>query len=93
LTQDGKLVHKKKGVAAVQEKGSRTHCREKNWVSSSLTGIVMFLVELSATLNTLDAFVASLFKCHGKLVFQMMLGDIKSVIDTRETLKMRLKRK
>jgi hypothetical protein len=65
LTQDGKLVHKKKGVAAVQEKGSRTHCREKNWVSSSLTGIVMFLVELSATLNTLDAFVASLFKCRG----------------------------
>jgi hypothetical protein len=25
LTQDGKLVHKKKGVATVQEKGSTTH--------------------------------------------------------------------
>jgi hypothetical protein len=52
-----------------------------------------FLLELSATLNTLDAFVASLLRCHGKLVFQMMLGAIRSVIDTRETLKMRLKRK
>jgi hypothetical protein len=28
-----------------------------------------FLVELSATLNTLDAFMASLLRCHGKLVF------------------------
>jgi hypothetical protein len=52
-----------------------------------------FLVELSATLNTLDAFMASLLRCRGKLVFQMMLVAIKSVIDTRETLKMRLKRK
>jgi hypothetical protein len=52
-----------------------------------------FLVELSVTLNTLDAFVVSLLRCRGKLVFQMMLGTIRSVIDTRETLKMRLKRK
>jgi hypothetical protein len=52
-----------------------------------------FLVELSATLNTLDAFVASLLRYRGKLVFQMMLGATRSVIDTRETLKMRLKRK
>jgi HJR/Mrr/RecB family endonuclease len=28
-----------------------------------------FLVELSAMLNTLDAFVASLLRCCGKLVF------------------------
>jgi HJR/Mrr/RecB family endonuclease len=28
-----------------------------------------FLVELSALLNTKDAFVASLLRCHGKLVF------------------------
>jgi hypothetical protein len=28
-----------------------------------------FLVELSAMLNTLDAFVASLLRYHGKLVF------------------------
>jgi hypothetical protein len=47
-----------------------------------------FLVELSATLNTLDAFVASLLRCHRKLGFQMMLGATRSVIDTRETLKM-----
>jgi hypothetical protein len=54
---------------------------------------MMFLVELSATLNTLDAFMASLLRCRGKLVFQMMLEATRSVIDTRETLKMRLKRK
>jgi hypothetical protein len=47
-----------------------------------------FLVELTATLNTLDAFVASLLRCHEKLVFQMMLGTKRSMIDTRETLKM-----
>jgi hypothetical protein len=47
-----------------------------------------FLVELSATLNTLDAFVTSLLRCRGKSVFQMMLGATRNVIDTRETLKM-----
>jgi hypothetical protein len=47
-----------------------------------------FLVELSATLNTLDAFMASLLRCRGKLVFQMMLGATRSVIDIRGTLKM-----
>jgi hypothetical protein len=52
-----------------------------------------FLVELSAMLNTLDAFVASLVRFRGKSVFQMMLGATRSVIDTRETLKRRLKRK
>jgi hypothetical protein len=52
-----------------------------------------FLVKLSAMLNALDAFVASLLRCHGKLVFQMMLEATRSVIDTREILKMRLKRK
>jgi hypothetical protein len=67
--------------------------KRKDWVSSSLTGRMTFLVELSATLNTLDAFVASLLRCREKLVFQMMLGATRSVIDTRKTLKMRLKRK
>jgi hypothetical protein len=67
--------------------------KRKDWVSSSLTERMTFLVELSATLNTLDAFVASLLRCRGKLVFQMVLGATRSVIDTRETLKMRLKRK
>jgi hypothetical protein len=52
-----------------------------------------FLVELSATLNTQDALVASLLGCREKLIFRMMLGAIRSVIDTREILKMRLKRK
>jgi hypothetical protein len=51
------------------------------------------LVELSATLNTQDTFVASLLRCREKLVFQMMLGAIRSVIDIREILKIRLKRK
>jgi hypothetical protein len=37
--------------------------------------------------------VASLLRCRRKLVFQMMLGGTRIVIDTRETLKMRLKRK
>jgi hypothetical protein len=37
--------------------------KRKDWVSSSLTGRMMFLVELSVTLNTLDAFVASLLRC------------------------------
>jgi hypothetical protein len=46
-----------------------------------------FLVELSATLNTLDAFVASLLRCREKLVFQMMLGATRSIIDTREISK------
>jgi hypothetical protein len=73
LTQDGKLVHKKKGVAAVQEKAVQL-TKKKDCVSSSLTGRMTFLVELSATLNTLDAFVASLLRCREKLVFQMMLG-------------------
>jgi hypothetical protein len=67
--------------------------KRKDRVSSSLTGRMTFLVELSATLNTLDAFVASLLRCRGKLVFQMILGARRSVIDTRESLKMRLKRK
>jgi hypothetical protein len=67
--------------------------KRKDWVSSSLTGRMMFLVELSATLNTLDAFMASLLRCRGKLVFQRMLEATRSMIDTRETLKMRLKRK
>jgi hypothetical protein len=43
--------------------------KRKDWVSSTLTGRMMFLVELLATLNTLDAFVALLLRCHGKLVF------------------------
>jgi hypothetical protein len=55
--------------------------KRKDCVSSSLTGRMTFLVELSATLNTLDAFVASLLRCRGKLVFQMMLGATRSVID------------
>jgi hypothetical protein len=67
--------------------------KRKDWVTSNLTGRMMFLVELSATLNTLDAFMMSLLRCRGKFVFQMMLGAIRSVIDTRESLKMRLKRK
>jgi hypothetical protein len=67
--------------------------KRKDGVSSSLTGIMMFLVELSATLNTLNAFVALLLRCCGKLVFQMMLEATRSMIDTRETLKIRLKRK
>jgi hypothetical protein len=67
--------------------------KRKDWISSSLTGRMTFLVELSTTLNTLDAFVASLLRCRRKLVFQMMLGATRSVIDTRESLKMRLKRK
>jgi hypothetical protein len=67
--------------------------KRKDWVSSSLTGRMTFLVELSATLNILDAFMASLLRCRGKLVFQMMLGATRIVIDTRETLKMQLKRK
>jgi hypothetical protein len=62
--------------------------KRKDWVSSSLTRRMTFLVELSATLNTLDAFMASLLRCRGKLVFQMMLGAKRSVIDIRETLKM-----
>jgi hypothetical protein len=32
-----------------------------------------FLVELSAMLNTYDAFMALLLRCRRKLVFQMML--------------------
>jgi hypothetical protein len=62
--------------------------KRKDWISSSLTGRMTFLVELSTTLNTLDAFVASLLRCRRKLVFQMMLGATRSVIDTRESLKM-----
>jgi hypothetical protein len=53
---------------------------------------MMFLVELSTTLNTLDAFMVSLLRCRG-MVFQMMLGGIRSMIDTRETLKMLFNRK
>jgi hypothetical protein len=87
LTQDGKLVHKKNGVTAVQEKAVELTVR-KDCVSLSLIGRMTFLVELSATLNTLDTFVASLLRCHGKLAFQLMLGAIRSMIDTRETLKM-----
>jgi hypothetical protein len=86
LTQDGKLVHKKKRVAAVQEKQYNS-LKRKDWVSSSLTGRMTFLVELLATLNTLDTFVASLLRCRGKLVFHMMVGATRSVIDIRETLK------
>jgi hypothetical protein len=65
--------------------------KRKDWVSSSLTGRMTFLVELSAMLNTLEEFVVSLLRCRGKLVFQIVLGATRSVIDTRETLKMRLR--
>jgi hypothetical protein len=37
LTQDGKLVHKKKGVATVQERQYNS-LKRKDWASSSLTG-------------------------------------------------------
>jgi hypothetical protein len=67
--------------------------KRKDWGSSSPIGRMMFLVELSVMLNTLDTFMASLLRCRGKLVFQMMLGATRGVIDTRETLKMQLKRK
>jgi hypothetical protein len=73
-------------------KGSRTHCKEKT-VSLSLIGRMTFLVELWAALNTQDAFMASFLRCRGKLVFQMMLRAIRSVIYTREILKISLKRK
>jgi hypothetical protein len=92
LTQDGKLIHKKKKVTAVQEKAVQLTKKKRLSLFKSDREMA-FLVELSATLNTLDAFVASLLRCRGKLVFQMMLGATRSVIDTRETLKMRLKRK
>jgi hypothetical protein len=62
--------------------------KRKYWVSSSLIGRMTFLLELSATLNTLDVFVASLLRCCGKMDFQMLLGATRSMIDTRETLKM-----
>jgi hypothetical protein len=48
-----------------------------------MSGRMTFLVELSATLNTLDTFVTSLLRCRGKLVFQMMLRATRSMIDTR----------
>jgi hypothetical protein len=67
--------------------------QSKDWGNLSLTGRKTFLVELSAPLNTLDAFVASLLRCRGKLVSQKMSGAIRSGIDIRKTLKMRLKRK
>jgi hypothetical protein len=70
------------------KKGQHNSMKREDWVSSSPTGRMTCLVELSATLNTLDTFVASLLRCHGKLVFQMMLGATRSMIDTRETLKM-----
>jgi hypothetical protein len=92
LTQDGKLVHKKKGVAAVQEKAVELTTKQRLG-NLSLTGRKTFLVELSAPLNTLDTFMASLLRCRGKFVSQKMSGAIRSGIDTRKTLKMRLKRK
>jgi hypothetical protein len=63
LTQDGKLIHKKKGVAAVQEKAVEL-TEKKILVSSSLTGRMTFLVELSVILNTLDTFMVSLLRCR-----------------------------
>jgi hypothetical protein len=92
LTQDDQLVHKKKGVAAVQEKTVQLTEKKRLGLLKSDREIT-FLVELSAMPNTLDAFVSSLLRCHGKLVFQIMLRAIRSVIDTRESLKMRLERK
>jgi hypothetical protein len=68
LTQDDKLVHKKKGVAAVQKRQYNS-LKRKDCISSSLTGRMTFLVDLSATLNTLDTFMASLLRCCEKLVF------------------------
>jgi hypothetical protein len=62
--------------------------KRKDWASSSLIRRMTFLVELSPMLNTLDAFVASLLRCCGKFVFQMMLGATRGMIDIREILKM-----
>jgi hypothetical protein len=92
LTKTANLSTRRKELPQFKKRQYNS-LKRKDWFSSSLTGRMTFFVELSATLNTLDAFVASLLRCREKLVFQMMLGATKSVIDTREILKMRLKRK
>jgi hypothetical protein len=68
LTQDGKLAHKKKGVVAVQEKAVELTAKKRLGLFKSDRENAI-LVELSATLNTQEAFVVSLLRCHGKLVF------------------------
>jgi hypothetical protein len=94
LTQDANLSTRREELLQFKKRQYNS-LKRKDWVSSSLTGRMTFLVELSAMLNTLDAFVVVFLRCHGKLVFQMMLGATRSMIDTREreTLKMGLKRK
>jgi hypothetical protein len=91
LTQDGKLVHRKKGVAAVQEKvvqltekkrlGPFKSDRENDVLSGALSN-----AEHTRRIHGVTS------QMREKLVFQMILGATRSMIDTRETLKMRLKR-
>jgi hypothetical protein len=94
LTQDANLSTRREELLQFKKRQYNS-LKRKDWVTSSLTGRMTFLVELSAMLNTLDAFAVAFLRCHGKLVFQMMLGATRSMIDTREreTLKMGLKRK
>jgi hypothetical protein len=92
LTQDGKFIHKKKGVAAVQEKAVQL-------IEKKRLGLFKSDMEndiLSGALGNAE----HTRRIHGvasqmpwKVGFQMLLGATRSVIDTRETLKMRLKRK
>jgi hypothetical protein len=92
LTKDGKLVHKKKGVAVVQENAVELTAKKRlDLFKSDRENDV-----LSGALDNAE----HTRRIHGvasqiswKIVFQMMLGAIRSMIDTRETLKMRLKRK
>jgi hypothetical protein len=87
LTQDGKLVHKKKGVATVQEKlveltikkrlGLFKSVRENDILSGALDN-----AEHPGRIHSIA------YQMPWKIVFQMMLGAIRSVIDIRETLKM-----
>jgi hypothetical protein len=97
LTQDGKLVHKKKGIAAVQEKVVQlTEKKRLSLFKSDRENDVLSGALSNAEHTRRIRGVAS--QMSWKVSFpndawSYILGATRSMIDTRETLKMRLKRK
>jgi hypothetical protein len=92
LTQDRKIVHKKKGVAAVQEKAIELTVKKRLGLFKFDSENDIFSGALGNAEHT-GCIRGVTSQMLWKIVFQMMLGAIRSVIDTRETLKMGLKRK
>jgi hypothetical protein len=87
LTQDGKFVHKKKGVAAIQEKTIELTVKKRLGLFKSDRENDVLSGPLGNT-EHIGHICGIASQVPWKIIFEMMLGAIRSVIYTRETLKM-----